>query len=137
MRRLHAVAWTLTLAALAASSGCVRRTMTFRSEPQGARVFLNDQEIGRTPVTVDFTWYGDYDVVARLDGHSAIRTHHRVNPPWYMIWPLDFFSEVLLPVELNDHHDMPLLIFEPLPEPDTEALVQRAGELRDQALYTK
>src|SRR5437016_11722038 len=39
--------------------GCVRRTVTVRTDPQGAAVVLNDQHIGTSPVSVDFTWYGE------------------------------------------------------------------------------
>ena len=44
-------------------SGCVRRTITITTDPPQARVFLNDQEIGRSEVSTDVLWYGDYDVV--------------------------------------------------------------------------
>ncbi|MGZ3388170.1 MAG: PEGA domain-containing protein, partial [Isosphaeraceae bacterium] len=46
--------------------GCVEQTMTIQSDPPGALVYMNDQELGRTPLTKDFTWYGDYDVQVRL-----------------------------------------------------------------------
>ncbi len=44
------------------AGGCVERTVTITSEPDNALVYLNDEEIGRTPVTVSFTFYGVYDV---------------------------------------------------------------------------
>jgi hypothetical protein len=137
MSRTHLISLTLTALALAAAPGCVRRTMTINTDPQGALIALNDREVGRTPVTVDFTWYGDYDVIARLDGYQTLKTHYRANPPWYEIWPLDFVSEVLVPVELHDSHEMPPLYLEPEPEPDAEALVQRAEEMRDRTIYEK
>jgi hypothetical protein len=48
--------------------GCVERTISITSEPEGALVYLNDEEVGRTPVSVPFTFYGVYDV--RLE-HEA------------------------------------------------------------------
>ena len=137
MSRTHLTFVSLAALTLAAVPGCVRRTMSFNTDPQGALIALNDREIGHTPVTVDFTWYGDYDVVARLDGYQTLKTHYRVNPPWYEIWPLDFISEVLVPVELRDHHEVPPLHLEPEPEPDAEALVLRAEEMRDRTIYEK
>jgi hypothetical protein len=110
--------------------------MTFNTDPQGAIVYLNDLEVGRTPVTVDFTWYGDYDIVYRKDGYTTVVTHHRVRAPWYQVFPLDFFSEVLWPGEIHDHHEMPEAALEPEPEPNPDALVQRADEMRDRAIYT-
>lgn len=118
-------------------AGCVRRTMSFNTDPQGAIVHLNDVEIGRTPITVDFTWYGDYDIIYRMNGYTTLVTHHRVKAPWYQLFPLDFFSEVLIPWEIHDHHETPLATLDPTPEPDVDALVQRADEMRDRAVYAE
>ena len=52
----------LVLAALTACAGCVERLITVTSQPSGSLVYLNDEEVGRTPVTVPFTFYGVYDV---------------------------------------------------------------------------
>lgn len=60
----------LTFTALAACSllsGCVERLITVKSNPSGAIVFLNDEEIGRTPATVPFRFYGVYDVRLELE----------------------------------------------------------------------
>ncbi len=81
-------AFLLCLSAL--PIGCVRRTMTVRTEPEGARVLLNDEFVGTSPLTVDFTWYGDYDVTCRKDGYETLHTHHRIKPPWYQVPPFDF-----------------------------------------------
>ena len=44
----------LSLAVLAASqTGCVRRRMTIRSDPPGALVYVDDQQIGATPISTD------------------------------------------------------------------------------------
>ena len=43
-------------------TGCVERELTITTKPQGALVVLNDEEIGTSPVTVPFNWYGDYRV---------------------------------------------------------------------------
>jgi len=121
-------------AALLITAGCVRRTARFTSVPDGARVFLNDREIGRTPATVEFTWYGDYDVVYRLDGYETVKTNAVISPPLYQRFPFDFFAEVLWPGELHDHHDIPtqeLVARRPI---DQDELIGRAKELRERAL---
>lgn len=51
-----------------ALTGCVERLITVRSQPPGALVHLNDEEIGRTPVTVPFKFYGTYDVRLEHEG---------------------------------------------------------------------
>jgi hypothetical protein len=83
-------------------SGCgVQRRMVMVSNPPGALVYLNGEEIGRTPLTRDFLWYGNYDVILRKAGYVTARTTTQVNPPWWQWIPLDFFAE-LMPVRLTD-----------------------------------
>lgn len=128
------IAALVLVAALLISAGCVRRTARFESVPEGARVFLNDREIGRTPATVEFTWYGDYDVIYRLEGYETVKTNVVLNPPLYQRFPFDFFAEVLWPGELHDHHDIPaqeLVTRKPI---NQDELIERAKELRDRAL---
>ncbi|MEI6037860.1 MAG: PEGA domain-containing protein, partial [Planctomycetota bacterium] len=43
---------------LCASTGCVQRRMTIRSNPPGALVYVDDYQIGATPVSTDFIYYG-------------------------------------------------------------------------------
>ena len=37
------------------ASGCVHRRLTVRSNPPGAAVYVDNQEIGTTPVTANYT----------------------------------------------------------------------------------
>ncbi|MCP4247808.1 MAG: PEGA domain-containing protein [bacterium] len=114
--------------------GCVRRTLTIQTEPAGALVFLNDEEIGRSPVTTDFTWYGDYDVIIRQPGYQTLKTHVKVVRPWYQYLPIDFVAEVLWPQHLVDAHafDLTLTPVEPIDRAD---LVERAQALRERTLH--
>ena len=89
-----------------ASAGCVRRTLIIETEPQGALVFLNDEEIGRSPVQREFLWYGDYDIVARKEGYATLHTHERINTPWYQVPGIDFFTELLYPGRIHDQRLM-------------------------------
>ena len=61
--------------------GCVERVITVTSRPAGAIVWLNDQEVGATPVTVPFTWYGTYDVVLRMNGYEPIHAPKKAATP--------------------------------------------------------
>ena len=64
----------MTLALLA---GCVERTIKITSQPSGALVYLNDEEVGRTPTEVRFTFYGDYSVILRKEGHETLNTRRK------------------------------------------------------------
>jgi hypothetical protein len=83
-----------SLAALACA-GCVRRTITITSDPEGALCRLNGREVGRTPVEVDFVYYGEYDVVLEKDGYEPLLTSGAAIPPWWENIPLDLAAEAM------------------------------------------
>jgi hypothetical protein len=92
MRRLIGMALG---AGVLVSMGCVRRTITVLSEPPGALVWLNDREVGRTPVTVDFTFYGRYDVRLFLEGYEPMHTYGDAKSPWWDTIGIDLISEAV------------------------------------------
>jgi hypothetical protein len=79
--------------------------MEIKSDPPGALVYLNNQEVGRTPVTRDFKWYGDYDVQLRLEGYETLKTNQPVIAPAWNWVPLDLFAQ-LLPITFKDHKSL-------------------------------
>ncbi|HEY3242525.1 MAG TPA: PEGA domain-containing protein [Phycisphaerae bacterium] len=103
------------------------------TEPQGALVYLNDEEIGRSPASTDFTWYGDYDVIVRKEGFQTVRTHAKVNPPWYQLIPFDFLSEVLWPGWIHDQRSLSYSLA-PATQPSREELLEDAKTLRERAV---
>jgi hypothetical protein len=84
-------------------TGCVRRALTVTSDPPGALVHLNGVEVGRTPMTRDFTWYGTYDVVLRKEGYETLKTQGKVIAPWWQWVPIDLFAELL---PLHDQREL-------------------------------
>lgn len=124
----------LLLAALlcAASSGCVRRRMTIRSQPPGALVFIDDQEIGVTPVSTSFVYYGTRKIQLIKDGYETLTVLQKFRAPWYQIPPLDFASENLWPKEIRDER---LLDFQlvPLRNVPNQELRERGEQLRNRA----
>jgi hypothetical protein len=112
--------------------GCVEREWTLRTDPPGAVVYVSGVEKGRTPVTIDFTWYGDYEVIYELDGYETLVTHVQLDPPWFE-WPgVDFWSEIA-PWTYYDRRET-LHRLPPATTPDPETLKQRAEQLRREAL---
>lgn len=75
--------------------GCVQRRMYITSEPVGARVTVNDVEVGITPVEVDFTFYGDYDILLVKDGFEPLRQVRAVKAPVWQIPPFDLAAEAV------------------------------------------
>lgn len=103
--------------------------MTIRSNPPGAVVFVDDQEIGPTPVSSDFTYYGTRKIQLIKDGYETLTVKQTSPPPWYEIPPLDFVSENLWPFELRNEH---LVNFQLQPQQilPTDRLLERAEGLR-------
>ncbi|MGQ3683700.1 MAG: PEGA domain-containing protein [Candidatus Loosdrechtia sp.] len=91
-------------------SGCVLRSLTIDSDPPGATVFLDNEPIGETPVTTSFIYYGTRKIMLeKTDGEGRLLyerfiVYEKIRRPFYQMFPLDFFSEVLLPVTLKDEH---------------------------------
>ncbi|MDP6600681.1 MAG: PEGA domain-containing protein [Phycisphaerales bacterium] len=110
--------------------GCVKRSILVTSEPPGALVWLNDREIGRTPVEVDFTYYGEYDIRLEHPDHEPIMTSRwAISPAWD--WPLVDLAAEAMPVDL---HSQQAWHFELVPlDNDTNTLLLRARELRTEA----
>ena len=117
------------------NSGCVRRTLTIKTGPDGGLVFLNDEEVGFSPVSVDFTWYGDYDVVVRKPGYQTLKTHMEVRQPWYQVPPIDFFAEVVWAGRIHDQHEAEFAL-QPESLPEISELIDRAKAMRQDAAST-
>jgi hypothetical protein len=127
--------FTLLAVVLLVQPGCVERIMRISTSPPGARVFLNDEEVGRSPARVAFTWYGDYDVVLRKEGFETQKSHYVVKPPWYQLPPFDFVTEVLLPGTIRDEHVLPTYNLSPASQPAAADLVNRAIETQERATF--
>ena len=119
------------LAAVTILSGCVERKLTINTEPQGAMVLLNDEEIGDSPVTVSFEWYGDYNVAIRKEGFETLKTHRKLKAPWYDGFPFDFFANTLNPDRIVDEYEWTFEL-EPKKEISRKELIHNAEELKKQ-----
>jgi hypothetical protein len=126
----------IAAASLLLATGCVRRTVTVNTKPEGALITLNDTVVGTSPVTKDFLWYGDYGVTARKEGYETLHAHQRLNAPWYQIPVIDLVTELILPIQFHDRQEINLELA-PTKEIDRAELIQQAKQLRDDALYSK
>jgi hypothetical protein len=112
-------------------TGCVERTLNVQSNPPGAVVYLNDQEVGRTPLSKRFVWYGTYDVQVRKEGYETLKTESPIIAPWWQWVPFDFFAEIA-PLKLEDVQSVSYSLIKPLvaQNVDPTAIVQRGEQLR-------
>jgi hypothetical protein len=114
---------------LAAGGGCVQRRMTVRSEPPGALVYVDDYQIGTTPVSTDFIYYGTRKIRLVKDGYETLTVRQPFPIPWYEIFPLDFVTENLWPWEIRDERVVDLAMT-PAASTPSESVVARAEQAR-------
>jgi len=126
--------WTaivVSIIALTTLAGCVERKLTINTEPQGALVVLNDEEIGESPVTVNFNWYGDYCVRISREGYETLDTHRQLKGPWYDYFPFDFFAQIVNPNRIVDSYEWTFEL-SPRQQISPEELIEKALELEKQ-----
>lgn len=125
------LASVLVCVVLIGSVGCVERRLKITSQPTGALVYLNDQEVGRTPVEVPFKWYGTYDVRLEREGYQTLQTQREADRPWWEAPGPDLFAEAIpnKRVEIAWHLEMDEA--EPAGEVDPGRVLDFARQLRE------
>jgi len=119
----------LALLAVALCAGCVQRRMTIRTNPPGALLYVDDYEIGTTPVSTSFTYYGKRKIRLVKDGYETLTVIQSIPPPWYQ-WPVvDFVTENCIPGQIRDQHTFDFQL-RPQAVAPTEQLLSRAEQLR-------
>ena len=119
----------MALIVIAALGGCVRRVVQITSDPDGALVWMNDREVGTTPLEVEIIYYGVYDVQISRDGYQTLTTSGEANPPAWDVPGVDLFAE-LTPADLVSRNTWHYVL-----EPDSrdeQAILERAEQLKKQ-----
>jgi len=128
--------WAWVLAGSAAALGCVgcvERLISITSEPSGALVHLNDQQVGRTPLTVPFTFYGVYDVRLEVDGCKPLWTQRKAEAPWWELPGIDLVAQMTPDAKshLRWHFELETLpTAEGVSMVSASAVVDRARQMR-------
>jgi hypothetical protein len=125
-RRLAAC---LVLAGAAVCAGCVERRYTLRTDPPGALAIVNGEEIGPTPVSRSFTYYGDREITFLRDGYQTKTVIQPVNAPWWDNLATEFFSENVLPFTVRDEREFKYQL-NPAQQPQAADLKDRAEQVR-------
>ena len=133
MRR-RAFAMLIALGLVALSTGCrgVERRFVVESNPPGAMVYINNEPYGPTPVDIPFLYYGTYDVLLVKDGYQTKNVRQKVSPPWYEYPGIDFFAEVVSPIQLTDIRPL-FYELEANQPPNLDQLKVDADELRQRS----
>ena len=125
------------------ATGCVTRTMVINTDPPGARVFLDDELLGESPVKMPFTYHGVRKITIERRDKDGKLTHKRLTmmadlrPHYYEFFPADVVSELVIPVKIKDERvfnfQLEPVEFRPTKEIRAE-LLKDAEELRQKAL---
>lgn len=115
-------------------TGCVHRRLTIHSNPSGALVRIDGEDVGYTPASVDYTWYGTREVQLLKDGYETQTHLIDVSPPWYQRFPLDFISDNFLGTHIRDHRRFDLQMQPRLPD-NADDVVERGRSLRSEATH--
>jgi hypothetical protein len=136
MGKLQAVSrgWAtlLLLAGASLLSGCVERRYTIRSDPPGATVIVNGEEIGPTPASKSFVYYGDREIPLMLDGYATKTVIQPITAPWWDNYITEFFTENIVPVSMRDEREYQYQLT-PAQSPPQAELRDRAEGLRSEA----
>jgi hypothetical protein len=130
-RGLGPVPICLALAAITAATGCVERRYTIRTNVPAVAV-VNDEEIGPTPASKSFTYYGDRDIILIAPGYQTLRVRQKVDAPWWDNLFTEFFTENLIPFTFRDERVFDYVLV-PSVNPPVNDLVARAETLRERA----
>lgn len=131
MRRFHQLllmaAWT------GLATGCVEQRYVVTTDPPGAVVLRNGQLLGQSPVDDHFVYYGTYHFTMILDGYETLQVDQHIPAPWYEYFPLDFFSENVIPWKIRD---VPRFNYklEPRRIVNTQDLLNEAQNLRNRGI---
>jgi PEGA domain len=122
----------LALAGAILCSGCVERRYTLRTDPPGALAIVNGEEVGQTPVSRSFWYYGDREITFLLDGYETKTIIEPINAPWWNNLFTEFFTENMVPFNLRDEREFKYTLT-PASTPRANDLRDRAEQLRSQA----
>ena len=118
------------------STGCVHRRLTIRSEPSGARVFVDGKAAGFTPTAISFTYYATREVRLVKPGFETQMRRVSLAPPWYQVPPLDFLSDNFSPGRITDRREVRFMLKPSVVVPQNE-LLDRARSLRSDSRIGK
>ena len=122
-------------AAALSQTGCVERLLAVHSDPPGAAVYLDGEKVGTTPCEVSYVWYGTRTLVLELRGFTLVRQEVVLSPPWWQIIPLDFVTDVLIPMTITDRLAVSYTLEQaPVSPEEVHSVLERAEELRKKAL---
>jgi len=120
----------IALGILAVLCGCADRKIIIKSEPEGAKVMVDSQEMGVTPCSFPFTYYGTREIILKKDGYQTRRILKSINPPLIHIFPFDVLI-LFVPYPLKDYREFSYKL-STYKKSDVQDVLKRGEELKNQ-----
>ncbi len=115
---------------LAASPGCVRKTFAVRTDPPGAIVYVDGEEIGRSPIhNVHWFFDGTREIAVAKEGYLTERRMVRMRASWFSWFPFDIISELIVPWDIYDRRYY-YFALKPVDHIEETTLLRHAAETR-------
>ena len=115
---------------LCTACGCVHRSLTITAEPETpCEVFIDGKYKGKTPYSEKFVYYGTREVMLKTPSGTVTVKDISLTRPWFEYFPLDLFSEILLPASIDSTFTfvIPLRKEQKI---DLDVIEKRAAEFR-------
>ncbi len=121
----------LAAAVLVSATGCnsTHRRLTIDSQPPGALVLVDGERVGFTPASISYDYYATRRITLVKDGFETQSFLQPVAAPWWQRPPLNFVTDNLWPVQIEDRRIVRRKLL-PKVLPPTEDVLIRADELR-------
>ena len=109
---LHLAILIITSIVLALNSGCIERKLYIITNPADCEVYVDGKYIGNTVVRNEndpntgriehsFVYYAEREIVVKKKDFESRSEFIKPSTPWYEIFPIDFFSEILIPYTIH------------------------------------
>jgi hypothetical protein len=120
-------------------AGCVERKLVIKPDPSDAIVFVDGNEIAlvKSETVYRYEHYGIHRVQARKAGFEVKEQLVTLDPPWYQVFPLDFFFDILWPATIEDRREVSLTLVQrgdlSGKQGEGDAVLKRAREFADES----
>lgn len=115
---------------LVSFTGCVQRRLVVRSQPEGAFVSIDNQPIGRTPLSAPYTYSGTRNIRIEKDGFKTVEVEQNIRPAWFDTFPVSLVTNNFWPREIRDERVLDFQL-EPRSQANESFLLDRANQLRN------
>ncbi len=123
------IGWTLATCLCLLAIGCTERKMVITSEPEGAKVVVNNTWVGTTPMEVTFKHYGVYGIRLEKEGYYPMFIKEPIAQPLYERPGIDLVNAALVPKRIVDLRQLHYVMEKVEEEDGIDGIIARSEEM--------